>query len=632
MYKYATIFVVSLLSALLCTPVATRLAVRLGVMDVPGERRIHPTPVPRLGGVAVFLALVIAYSVLAMIDRYFVRVFFGHALRLAILLAASSVVVLFGALDDAFSLRPAVKLAAEAAAASILLFADAGISTVGGFHLGIFGLPLTLLWLLAVTNAFNLIDGLDGLAAGTGAIVSAALFTNFVYSGDVANALLLAALCGALLGFLRYNFHPAQIFLGDSGALLIGFILAAVSMDTGNRPSAVVAIVVPILALGLPLAETALTTMRRLLRVVRLVGYNRDKDRYEFLLGGSAALFTADRQHIHHRLLDLGLSHRNAVLLLYGISLVLATGAFGIVIYRQMNLALLLTAFGIVSMAGIRRLNYGELHLLRKGVLLPLLDSTIVNRRELQMLADLGFIFISFFAAILIETGGTISMEAKKAFLQSVPLVAVTQIGAFALSGFYRRSYRSGGIGDLLASLKSVLLAVAACWLAAMFFHGAVRYSLTLAILDGYLLATMVIGTRLSFRVLEHVFKTQSAGHRRTLIYGTGDAGMSALHEIRNNPGLDLVVIGFLNENAGPQSRTLDGLPIFGPQALDDLIKSGQVDEVILAVQSVSEPRLERLREICGNAGIMLRRFSVGWQEVGRLAPSPASVEALGAE
>src|SRR5439155_25902749 len=123
----------------------------------------------------------------------------------------------------------------------------------------------------------------------------------------------------------RYNFYPARIFLGDSGALLVGFILAVASMDTGNRPSAVVAITVPIMALGLPLAETTLTMMRRLLRVIRVVRYNGNTDRYEFLFAGSAALFTADRQHIHHRLLDLGLSHRNSVLLLYGISLTLGS-------------------------------------------------------------------------------------------------------------------------------------------------------------------------------------------------------------------------------------------------------------------------------------------------------------------
>jgi UDP-GlcNAc:undecaprenyl-phosphate/decaprenyl-phosphate GlcNAc-1-phosphate transferase len=620
MFKYTVIFIVSLIAALFCTPMARCLAVRMGVMDLPGERRVHSQPVPRLGGVAVFLSMVLAFIVCTLCDRFFEQVFFGCAARLALLLGAASIVAMVGALDDAFSLRPGVKLAGQAAAAFVLLYVGAGISTIGGIHLGIFGVPLTMVWLLAVTNAFNLIDGLDGLAAGVGVIVSATLFANFIYLEDVASAMLLAALCGALLGFLRYNFHPAQIFLGDSGALLIGFILAAVSMHSGNRPSAVVAIVVPILAMGLPLAETALTTMRRLLRVVRLVGYNRDKDRYEFLFGGGAALFTADRQHIHHKLLDLGLSHRNAVLLLYGISLVLAAAAFGIVIYRQVNLALLLMAFGIVSIVGIRRLDYGELHLLRKGVLLPLLDSTVVYRKELQMLADLAFIVISYFAAILIEAGGTISTEAKQAFLQSVPLVAVTQINVFALSGLYRRSYRSGGIGDVLGSLKSVLFAIAASWLAVTVFHGVVRYSPKLAILDGYLLATMAIGARLSFRVLEYVFKIHSGGHRRAVIYGIGDVGMSVLYEIRNNPELDLMVLGFVNENAGPRPHTLDGLPIFGAQALDDLIEGGQVEEVIVAVQSVSEPRLEHLREICGNAGIMLRRFSIGWHEVTPLA------------
>jgi UDP-GlcNAc:undecaprenyl-phosphate/decaprenyl-phosphate GlcNAc-1-phosphate transferase len=627
MYKYSAIFVISLVSALLCTPLVKRWAIRMGVMDQPEERRIHSAPVPRLGGVAVLITLLITFAASAIIDRFFVSVFFGYANRIAILLAASTIVVLFGALDDAFSLRPGLKLAAEAAAASILLFVGAGLNILGGIHLGIFGWPLTLLWLLAVTNAFNLIDGLDGLAAGIGTIVSATLFANCVYSGDIANAMMLVGLCGALLGFLRYNFYPAQIFLGDSGALLIGFILAFVSMDTGNRLSALVAIAVPMLALGLPLAETALTVIRRLLRVVRIVRYNRDRDRYEFLFVGSAALFTADREHIHHRLLDLGFSHRNAVLLLYGISLTFGAAAFGIVAYRQFNLALLLAAFGLVSILGIQRLNYSELQLIRKGVLLPLFDSRLASGKRLRMLADLGFIIVSYFAALMIGGGGSVNAEAKRTFFQAVPFFSITQLGALALCGLYRCSCRNGGIGDLLGSIKAVLIAVAVSWLAASLLDGWIYCSLNVAILDGYLLVTTVIGGRLSFRVLEYSFKAHTTGHRRALIYGIGNAGMSALHEIRNNPGLDLQVIGFLDDNGGSR-RTLDGLPILGPQALENLIARRQVDEVILSVPSTSEAGLKHLREVCGNAGITLRRFSIGWQEVAPLITSVTNAQA----
>jgi UDP-GlcNAc:undecaprenyl-phosphate/decaprenyl-phosphate GlcNAc-1-phosphate transferase len=627
-YKYAAIFIVSLFTALCCTPLVRRFAIRMGVMDLPGERRIHSVPVPRLGGVAVLLALVLAFAFCAISDRYFARVFFGYAGQFTILLVASGVVTLFGGLDDAYSLRPAIKLVAQTAGASILMVVGDGISTIAGIHLGPFGLPLTLVWLLLVTNAFNLIDGLDGLASGIGAIVSATLFADFAYSGDVANAMVLAALCGALLGFLRYNFHPAQIFLGDSGALLIGFILAAVSIHTSNRPSAIVAISVPILALGLPLAETALTTLRRLLRVILVVRYNPDNDRYEFLLGGNAALFTADRRHIHHRLLDLGLTHRNAVLLLYGISLVLGITAFTIVSYRQVNLGLLLGAFGIVAVAGIRRLNYGELQLLRKGVLLPLLDSPLVDRKELQMLADLASIVISYLAAVLIGMGGTFDGRTKKAFLHTVPLVSIVQIGTFVASGLYRRSYRSAGIGDLLASVKSVLIAVLMSWLACLFCLGSQDARFYVEILDGYLLATMVIGGRLSFRMLEHVFKTQAAGRRRALIYGTGNAGMSALHEIRNSPSLDLLVLGFVDERAPSFPRKLSGLPVYGAGALDDLILAGQLDEVILTAFPVSEARLEHLRQMCGRAGVTLQRFWIGWQEVvGSIPPSTSAQE-----
>lgn len=626
MFKYAAIFLLSITCALLCTPLVQVCAARMRVLDVPGERRIHTVPVPRLGGVAVFFALIFAFSACALSDRYLHNILFGHGPRLAGLVAASAVVVLLGALDDAFSLNPALKLAGQVLAALILMLVGAGINFIGGVRLGIFGPALTLLWLLAVTNAFNLIDGLDGLAAGVGAIVSATLFAIFVWLGEVANAMLMAALCGALLGFLRYNFHPARIFLGDSGALLIGFMLAAVSMDTGNRPPAIVAILMPILALGMPLAETGLTVIRRLLRTVHAAGYNPQTRRYEFLVAGKAALFTADRQHIHHRLLDFGFSQRNAVLLLYGISLALGSAAFGIVIYRQINLALLLAAFGVVSVLGIQRLNYSELHLIRKGVLLALLDATVISSRRLKVFADLVFIVASYFVAVVIASGGNLSHEAKASFLQSAPLLTLVQIVALALSGLYRPSYRNGGIGDLLASVKSVLIAITTSWLIVLLVRGSAHFSINRAILDGYLLLTMVIGGRLSFRALEYVFKAQSTGRRRALIYGTGAVGLSALHEIRNNSQLDLLVVGFIDSRLRSRARTLDGLPILDSVVLEDLITNRQVDEVVVATTHLSTQELEHLRKTCRNCGVAIRRFSIGWNDV--LPPLPSFANA----
>jgi hypothetical protein len=209
----------------------------------------------------------------------------------------------------------------------------------------------------------------------------------------------LAALSGALLGFLCYNFYPARIFLGDSGSLLIGFLLAVSAIQSSSKAATVSAIIWPLLALGLPLAELASTTLRRTLRVVRVVRLDMRTQRYEFCFFGSAALFTADRDHIHHRLLAAGLTHSRVVAILSGVSALFGVGSFLLVInYHDANVLVLLVAFGLAAVA-VKQLDYLELQPLRNGLLLPLFDLPAADRRLACVLFDLGFISLSYLTA-----------------------------------------------------------------------------------------------------------------------------------------------------------------------------------------------------------------------------------------
>ena len=298
----------ALLAACVCslavTPSAESLALRVGAVDLPGEpRRIHTRATPRLGGLAIAAGMFL--STLS---------FCAPGTVLAGVLRGALLITLMGAADDCLSLRSPLKLAVQLIAAALAWRAGARISVltvplaaVPYLNLGALSLPLTLLWMTACTNALNLIDGLDGLAAGVAAIASLSmmLVASTVSEGEI--AVLLAALAGACLGFLPYNRCPARIFMGDTGSQLLGYLLGAASTAGLFKAHALLTYFVPLLALGLPLLDTAFAFTRRVLR-----GRNP---------------LAADRGHIHHRLLASGLDQKKAVALLYAVSAALGLTA-----------------------------------------------------------------------------------------------------------------------------------------------------------------------------------------------------------------------------------------------------------------------------------------------------------------
>ncbi len=312
------------------TPVVRRLAFRLGALDRPVARSVHKQPVPLLGGVAIFLgfAAACAYA-------------FGLGQRpIQGILLGGVFIVIFGIADDYLRLRPWVKLLGQVAGALFLVVFGVQIETlniplVGSIILGWWAVPVTIVWVVAVTNVINLIDGLDGLAAGISSIAAVTLLVSALQTHQPpASALLAAALAGAVLGFLPYNFNPAKIFMGDAGSMFAGYALAAVSVEGTLKSPAAVALVVPLLALGLPILDTALAIIRR--------------------WRGGRPIGEADKEHLHHRLLNLGLNQRDAVLVMYlasgwlGVSALAITGV-------STSLALAILAFVAFSLYFLAR-------------------------------------------------------------------------------------------------------------------------------------------------------------------------------------------------------------------------------------------------------------------------------------
>lgn len=307
MGKQYVIFCTALIASLVITPFIIKLAERIGAMDIPKDnRRVHKAPVPLIGGLAIFLAFVV--TVIGFIPLPEQKEIIG-------LLLGGTFITLSGLLDDIRPMKARTKLLFQIAAAIILVCFGVTIKFVtnpfdrltGISDIGWLTIPATIFWIVGITNAFNLIDGLDGLAAGVASISSITLFIVCMLNGRVTTALLTAALAGSTMGFIPYNFNPARIFMGDTGSQFLGFILAAISIQGAIKSAAAIVITVPILALGLPIYDTLTSIIRRYLN--------------------KKPVMQADKGHLHHKLLDMGLSQRQTVLVMYVISIVLGLSA-----------------------------------------------------------------------------------------------------------------------------------------------------------------------------------------------------------------------------------------------------------------------------------------------------------------
>lgn len=314
---YICLFVAAFLTALVTTPLARKVAWRLGAVDYPDRRRVNREPIARMGGIAIFLGIVAAFSVLWVGTTYLDwPVFLEPSPHLTIdywyLVAAFCAIFLTGVLDDLYSLSPKVKFLGQLLAATIAVRGGLVIGVIVNpltdrfIQLGWITYPITVIYLVCYANIFNLIDGLDGLASGIGCISSITMFTLSVMAGRLDGAALAIALAGSTLAFLRYNFHPATIFLGDSGSLLIGFALGTISLLSVTRVAGLTTIIVPLVIAAIPIIDTFSAIVRR--------------SRAHVSIG------QADRGHIHHRLIAEGFDQRQAVLLMYGWTAILCVG------------------------------------------------------------------------------------------------------------------------------------------------------------------------------------------------------------------------------------------------------------------------------------------------------------------
>lgn len=342
-YEYIISSILAFIVAFSITPAAKRLAFKIGAVDVPKDgRRMHKKPIARLGGLAIvagFFVSIIYNVTVAAFDKAPIFLLNNQLLGF---LAGAVIVVAMGVIDDIFTLRARYKLIFQVAAAAIVIFTGTRIENVtnpfaatGMSTLNItVSYIITILWIVGITNALNLIDGLDGLAAGVSSIASFSLFVVSMIIGDSNAALLTAVLTGATLGFLPYNFNPAKIFMSDTGAQFLGFSLSFISIQGSLKSYATISIAIPLLVLGLPLFDTIFAIIRR--------------------VGTKKPIMEADRGHLHHRLMDLGLSQRQAVIIMYILSGTLGLAAIVLADKGFFSAILLIIAVAVFIIGGAR--------------------------------------------------------------------------------------------------------------------------------------------------------------------------------------------------------------------------------------------------------------------------------------
>jgi len=537
---YLPIFIIPFIIALLCTPLMRKVAFARGIVAKPKQDRWHRNPTALLGGVVIYIATV--FSV----------VFLNFQRGLLIWLAASTVIFLVGVYDDFRRISPYTKLIIQIALSCVVVFS--GYS----FQLGQFsylGVPLSILWIVGITNSFNLLDNIDGLACGVAGISSFMLFILSLISGTSEyTGFLFLIIAGACFGFLPYNFNPAKIFMGDSGSMFLGFSLASVSIisTTKHISNLFTMILVPVLILGVPIFDTIFVTLVR-----RFKG---------------SCVMQGGVDHTSHRLVSLGLSEKKTVLLLYFLSVLfgliaLSYSKFDIVIVSIfVVLTVIVLLFFGIFLSEISTFKEKEYEIARQKKLKNgkiVLNTFILHKRRIvEVFSDFILICIAYYSAYLLRFEGTIIDANTMLLMKSLPWIVIIKFSCFAYLGLYKGVWKYIGITDLISIFKAVTLGTV---LSIIFLTIAFRfrdYSRVVFIIDWLLTLFFVSGSRILIRTLNEYFAGITRAGKKILIMGAGDGGEMALREIRKNRSFDYNVVGFIDDDKKKRGRRIHGKPV----------------------------------------------------------------------
>lgn len=555
---------------------------RLGMLAAPRRDRWHQNPTPVLGGVAIYISFVVGFLVFAP------RLSSAYAI-----LAAGTLLFLTGLIDDAVHIKPYAKLVIQMIAAATLVYFGLRLPWVDYKWIND---VLTIFWLVGITNAINLLDNMDGLAGGIVSISSVFLAITFLLNGQSSEAILPVLLGGAALGFLVFNFNPASIFMGDSGSMFLGFVLAGTALlaDTARFRSLTSVLLTPVLILMIPIFDTCFVTVTRKL--------------------SGRPISQGGRDHTSHRLVALGISERRAVILLYLFAAV--SGGLALLVRlleTTFVLALVpLFAFFVLFLG----LYLGKVRVYEEGKepeglrILESIADFSYKRRVFEVLLDAALIALAYYGAFVLRWDGKLPDEQLGIFLRTLPLVLIIQLSMFLIGGVYRGLWRYVGIGDLLVIARAVVAGSAVSTVVVFVLYWFRGPSRAVALLDVLLLLVFVSATRVSFLLLKAlIVGVAKADPNATpvLIYGAGDGGELLIREILNNPDHRYAPIGFIDDDDRKAGKLIHGYRIFDSERLPDLIREYGIKEVLISSFKVSESKLDSLRSM----GVGFKKMSI---------------------
>jgi UDP-GlcNAc:undecaprenyl-phosphate/decaprenyl-phosphate GlcNAc-1-phosphate transferase len=602
--------VASGLTTVLITPAAKRLALRAGILDAPGARKLHGKPVPYLGGVAVIAAVAIGWTISGLgwvqdwpaVDRTIATPLVIGALAM----------MLLGLVDDVRGLSPRVRLVGQVLIVIAVLSVTGTVDSVRLGGLEFTGLPAALsfgvagFWVLSLTNAGNMMDGMDGLAAGVGAIAAAvfAYLAVAVYEDPGVGAVL-ALVAGAYAGFLVFNAHPARIYLGDAGSLPLGFLLGTGALYATTTADGVWHLAPALLVSGVPATDLLLAVLRRGLSSVRIERLAGTAERFVFRLVHPPRFFEGDQGHLHHRLLGRLGSVQRAVYTLYAAAALF--GALGIWAAREPQLApMLVVGAVLLGLMAVSRFLHPELRVFEKGFLLPLFHTREVGNRRLHFLFD-----VLVFSGAFVIAGWVGSRWGPTSWLDAVrvALAGLTGPTVMALLGLYRIHFRRAGVWSIWRAASTVGAGAAAVLLVDTL---AVQMPLASAsgLLFVYLALTGSLVPRAAYGFMDEAYARRPHGGRTTLIYGTGRAELAFLQRALSSDELGLRPIGFLVEAVELEGKMIQGFPAYRADGeVTGLIRSLGVEAVVVVGDPRGDAHDLRLHLAVRAAGAALLRY-----------------------
>ena len=592
-YLFALIIPFSIV--VLVTPVIIMIAKRTGMISQPQSNRWHSRPTALLGGIGIFIGVVSSIIWIGLLDSIYSGLVFGAVL-----------IFISGLYDDVKGLRPYVKLIIHIIAGVLVM--TSGVFLGNGLLPGYIAIPITLLWVVGITNAMNLLDNMDGLCSGISGIIGLFLGIIFLLNDQSVLSLLSFTVSGAAFGFLVYNFSSAKIFMGDSGSLFLGFLLSTIAlMGTYETKSHVMlSLGIPLLVMSLPIFDTTLVTISRKY-------FNRPISQ-----GG--------RDHSSHRLIALGYSERKSLMVMYGIAIFGGGFAVGLT-YLNLSISLLLVILSLILFVGsgaflsrvkVYSVNEYESLLENNGGKRVTLIRTVLQykRQIVEVLVDSILVMYSLYLAAWLQYNGEIPHDFIASYPSLVTVLLPYSLIVFLVFRFYSDIWRYLTVSDSLRFVISVgVLALSMFLFIPLLDIFDLKFTTVIifAIVLFLLLSVFRLSERLLYTLQRAVTNGDNQISTRILLVGAGDTGSIALREIIQNKKLNFKPVGFVDDDPSKKGARIDGYPVMGSTtSINDIVASKQIDKIIISITDIGREKLKEIYNQCENTGkpVMRARIS----------------------